>query len=335
MHRNNDPRFQRIPKDHVLGDYSEDPIKRAVRLSFAIIQKDYDTVNTILDMGVDLNIKARDIVGRTPFMFACLYHRPVILAQILTHPNLQFNCNIRDKLGLTALHLAIQSHNEFAIQELVEIPQVCINVRNKRGETPIWAASSQSDDRVVAILLSAQPDVNLPDDQSVTPLMRACALNSPEVVAMLIEAGADLNAVDSKNRSALIHGCIKGNAPCVTELLRHGAELDLSIEDNEDGLSAFEWATWKNQVEVVRAFLESEFCPSFLHPKYGRRAEEDFMGRVSSVFNVAQSRGSAGKRMAALLKGAVVREYVTLLVDLKLKPALTQDLLFIIAHFSC
>lgn len=120
------------------------------------------------------------------------------------------NFEIRDKSGLTPLHLAaMQSETEVAAllnaganpSFLTEDSQNALHLAC-RARTP----------NILGQLLEhcGSPDVEQKDSYGRTPLHYACASGDPESVALLIRHGADVNAVDLDKRTPL-HACAESS----------------------------------------------------------------------------------------------------------------------------
>lgn len=111
-------------------------------------------------------------------------------------------------------------------------------------------AARKGDAAKVKELLAAKVDVNAATEYGVTPLALACDHDREEVVKLLLEAGADPNIKDRfYHFSPLLHATFKGNPATVKLLLQHGAK---------DADAALPFAVGMRNVEIVRAFIESE-----------------------------------------------------------------------------
>lgn len=68
-----------------------------------------------------------------------------------------------------------------------------IDVRNKKGNTPLWLAANGGHFDVVQLLVHASADVDAADNRKITPLMAAFrkvqSLSEPWLVACLTELG--------------------------------------------------------------------------------------------------------------------------------------------------
>lgn len=103
---------------------------------------------------------------------------------------------------------------------------VLLDVRDKRGWTPLHSAARfNTDSRILVILLDGGADVHAKDKAGDTPLHWAAAQNTNvQVVRELISAGADVNAVDRYGWLP-IHTAVESNAnpDIARELLDSGS----------------------------------------------------------------------------------------------------------------
>jgi ankyrin repeat protein len=51
--------------------------------------------------------------------------------------------NLQDDQGSSLLHKAVQYRSEATVKMLMEKEEVNVNIRNKRGRTPLWEAASR------------------------------------------------------------------------------------------------------------------------------------------------------------------------------------------------
>lgn len=73
------------------------------------------------------------------------------------------NINAADKLGYTALHLAIKNKNAVLANKLIEIEGIDLNLQTKKGFTPMLVAAWKGDLQIVKKLIDKGADMNIKD----------------------------------------------------------------------------------------------------------------------------------------------------------------------------
>ncbi|KAF7552102.1 hypothetical protein G7Z17_g4555 [Cylindrodendrum hubeiense] len=177
-------------------------------------QKIADYVRWIVSLGIDVNAVNSD--GQT-----AIHVNMEATASSNTRPNSKnvkfvhaiqdgenIDFNIRDKDGLTALHVAsMRSEVEFAI--LIEAGADLGHLTTDSQNVLHLASRSRNADIVGQALSKAEEsglDVNQKDDHGRTPLHYACASGEAESVAFLLKHGADVDAVD-EDKCTPLHAC--------------------------------------------------------------------------------------------------------------------------------
>jgi len=103
-----------------------------------------------------------------------------------------------------------------------------VNVRNEKGQTPLyWACELKSDTGVelAALLIKHGADVNLPEDHGFTPLHLAAYIGNVSVVRLLLESGALVNKGNKSQSTALHLASRNGHEAAVALLIQHGADV--------------------------------------------------------------------------------------------------------------
>lgn len=131
------------------------------------------------------------------------------------------NVNAKDKMGMTALHLAVANHGR---------------------------ASTVSD------LLRLGAEVNSSSSDGTTPLMGASRVGRADMIKLLAENGAHINALNERGETALMFAARTGRTAAVQVLLSYGAMV--TPKRKTDGATALSFAegTGINQViDLLRA----------------------------------------------------------------------------------
>jgi ankyrin repeat protein len=128
--------------------------------------------------------------------------------------------------GETALHVAARSGNEVNFAKLVLGGAMDLNVRDKRGWTPLHSAASAGQARLIGLL---------------------------------VDAGADVNTFDNEGRSALVLATENGHLDSIMALFEVNADVNLS---DPRGWSPLNTATMSTQIEALRLLIALGANPS-------------------------------------------------------------------------
>ncbi len=109
------------------------------QLMNALYHDDFQTVETLLDKGVDVN-QPYNSNGWTPFMWVCKEHGdPDIIENFLQHnPDL----SLANKHGQTALHIMTRHRGAFTCPYILIAKGANVNAQDKHGNTPLMAMLS-------------------------------------------------------------------------------------------------------------------------------------------------------------------------------------------------
>ena len=183
-------------------------------LILAISLQRLDCIQTLIDMGVDVN--KQDQMENTPLHIACIDGKPKIVKMLLDNDKVNINvlncfheCPIiaacsgnstecvkllldynsyphrRDNKGNSAIHIACEYGNIEIIKLLLN-RGVSINCQNSHGKTPLYVACMEKQLNCVLFLINAGADVNIPDNEGRTPLM---ACYEPKIKQILRKHG--------------------------------------------------------------------------------------------------------------------------------------------------
>ncbi len=161
----------------------------------------------------------------------------------------------KNNFGLTPLHYAAAWGHGGVIKLLLS-DGANVNVANKQGLTPLFLASRDGREEVVA-LLSAQQGVNLErgDDEAHTPLCVAVANGHLRIFARLLSRGADPHAKDKNGMIPLHIASKRGNFEAVTSLLQtKGGNIN---ERDNNGNTPLHYAAEVGHMGLVESLLQS------------------------------------------------------------------------------
>jgi ankyrin repeat protein len=111
--------------------------------------------------------------------------------------SLNIKPTVTGKGGENVLHYLVRKQNQGEIIQHFIAAGVDVNKIDEDGNTPfMYAAASNRDTAVMAMLLPKVKNINLPNQKGVTALAMAVQSNSPDVVQYLLNKGASVNITD-------------------------------------------------------------------------------------------------------------------------------------------
>uniref|UniRef100_A0A8D8K3C4 Ankyrin-3 n=1 Tax=Culex pipiens TaxID=7175 RepID=A0A8D8K3C4_CULPI len=198
--------------------------------------------------------------------------------------------NKTNKLGETALHIAVKNDKVFIVKLLLDL-KADPNIENKEGKTPIIYAIENKSTRYVELLMkhSAKIDfldangilkkeqnflfasvefvelllkkknfkVNAADAKGLTPLHHAAKCGNLKVVQLLLKDGADVNAEDSNGNTSL-HYADEGGGHVVSFLIEYSSDIN---HKNMDGDTPLHFSSQKIEPEISKILLAKRACP--------------------------------------------------------------------------
>ncbi|KAF3342587.1 RNA polymerase II subunit A C-terminal domain phosphatase SSU72 [Verticillium dahliae VDG2] len=160
--------------------------------------------------------------------------------------------DIRNQDGLSALHLAILSHHDGAVEALVEA-NADIEATTPDGRRPLFLAIEGSRTEVVRFLLAHHALADA-DAGGRMPLHEAASRGNVHIARLLLDYGADIQALSTDERDALFFAVRSQDLAVAQLLLDRGADPDAYL--SEDPPTALHLASELCDVEMMRMLLE-------------------------------------------------------------------------------
>ena len=133
---------------------------------------------------------------------------------------------VKDKIGQSPLHLAIELNN-FKIVKLLLEHKANANFENLSGKTLLQFAVSQGYVEIIKELLKFGAKVDLKDCFKMTPLRNAILSDRIDIAKILLEHGANMNNCWMEDRSSVLHYAVaERNLSKVEFLLKNQAVID-------------------------------------------------------------------------------------------------------------
>lgn len=153
-------------------------------------------------VGLNADVDARDIRGRTPLHFAA-QSRGSPIRQVLLRAGA--SCNVADDEGSLPLHIAVARGDHDAVREFLRHTDN-ISAPNRDGVTPLHAAADQGFLPIVESLLWASANVAATNRLGQTPLHLACYSRHHAVAqklhAAMVEQGFASTREDARGNTA-------------------------------------------------------------------------------------------------------------------------------------
>ena len=222
------------------------------RMMMAAAAGQESTLRRLLDSGhCDPRATNRD--GRTALMMAAVAGSAECVAALLPISPV----DAADDEGETALFFACKAADSDSVKLLLDAGRADPNKANRRGESPLIAASSNSAAAIVQLLLDAGANPNQADDRGVTPLIKVSMKEGIAELRMLLAAGANPKQANLHGETPLSYLAVILSL----EGLRLLAPLsDLGAVDN-NGQTALMLACSSRSSRDARA------CVEFLAPR--------------------------------------------------------------------
>lgn len=180
------------------------------------IKNEYDCASLLIDSNCQVN--AKNSHGQTAFMLAA-YHNSFSIMELFFSDDphktentassnikidIRIDLNEIDKNQNSALHLALLSQQEncaLFILDHLETNSKLINLKNKKGDSPLHLASMNGLVTVVEILLSKGADIWAKNVKNKTPLL-SCAKNDQVADCLEILISRLMVTFNQKNKSS-------------------------------------------------------------------------------------------------------------------------------------
>ena len=217
-----------------------------------------EMLRILLKLGMQDELNALDKsqigeAGNTP-LYVAIWNRKYECARILIEAGA--NIYTRDSWGKPLLNTVAAIACGMIMKTMLErIKQKDLNMRDKQGNTPLYAALTVNNNECAWLLIEAGADIHAKNENSQTMLHGAAAASNAEIMKFLLSNGFKdkINEKDSKGKTPLHIACeeVKGYT-CVRMLLDAGANPNMKTPN---GLTPLHYAGWKT--EHIRLLLKA------------------------------------------------------------------------------
>lgn len=161
-----------------------------------------------------------------------------------------FDLNTLDPGGQHPLYLALRDESDRVAMFLLSRPEVKVEHRNAKGESPLMMAALKGKLELVRRLIDRKAEVNKPGWAPLHYAATQPGEASLPVVRLLLEHHAFIDAQSPNGSTPLMMAALYGNPKVVRLLLDEGADTAMK---NEQGLSAIDFAHRAGRKETADA----------------------------------------------------------------------------------
>lgn len=169
------------------------------------------------------------------------------------------DCDINSRepiLGNSALHYAVVGNHIAIVQQLVQSPDIDIDIENRNGSTPLLSAVDYGHSAIVRILVTANADINFSDMQGFTAIHKAVLTGNLEILKFLLNKdSSSLNSTSTEQQLTPLHqAAFHGKKSAMKILLSNGAFVS---PKSSNGTTPLHMAALKNQSKSIKYLIES------------------------------------------------------------------------------
>ena len=216
-----------------------------------------EIVNMLIDRNVDVNLC--NVYNENALHWACILGNACVVKLLLRVKKFdQELLNMKQKKGRTPLYMAsLFGHIEVVDQLL--LAQADPDVQDNSGGTALYVASQEGHMQIVHKLLQSQADPNIRAFNGAIPLYIASQEAHIQIVDHLLEAKSNPNIQNYDGRTPLFIGSQNGHYKVVASLLKEGANPNIQASDGSTPLSI---ASQNGHFRVVQILLHAQADPN-------------------------------------------------------------------------
>lgn len=187
-------------------------------LMIAALHGHTSIVQRLLEKGADVN--AKDSTNETPLMYACVGGHADIAIQLLQHGA---DVHSASDEGVRPLHIACTKPKFEKVVRMLIDRGADPNVVDDEGDTPLHVVAGNNRLELVEIL--GTKDLDVRNKRGDTPLMVACDEGYEEVGIVFLEKGANMDVQSVKGLTAFDYALQSRNEVLTSELIVRGAHV--------------------------------------------------------------------------------------------------------------
>lgn len=221
-------------------------------LNIAIGNGNKEIFYYLMENGLECDVNFQNNEGTAPFHLAAQFGQLEEVRFLLKKGAL---VETRHNSGATALLLAVLNSHLPVVKLLIEEHQACVNTTNNNLNTPLIAASCNSDYAMVEFLLEHKAQVDLRNDLGATALFYAAQAGNFRIVQRFLERGADSCIQTNNGQTALMAACQEGSYQITQLLLNQNPDI-VHVQDDDHGRTALFFAAYHGHDDIVQLLLE-------------------------------------------------------------------------------
>ena len=143
------------------------------------------------------------------------------------------------------------------IQQLLTIPGINLNIKDKNYLTPVLIAARNNRLDILKKLIDADADINSQTNNGTTALIMASVNNNLDIVKELLKhPNIKPNIINVNGLSALVAASYIGNIDIVKELIAAGVNINIKTNDGGNALlAALGTSKTENLIEIVKELI--------------------------------------------------------------------------------
>lgn len=218
----------------------------------AVTDNRYALVRSMISSG-KVNFKETNKAGETALIIATRLGYKEIFDDLLNIPEVDINA--KDKGYLTSLHQSIRYFHPDLMEKLLN-KGANINIQTGEGKTPLIYAIEKNQQEVVKFLIKRGADITLKTKVDNDAMFYAFSTCNQPIVQILLDSGATLNAKTNASRANLLSAASKPSAACTDLFTSMIDTLNLREEQPDLVNKAFILATTFNNSKYLEPFIQ-------------------------------------------------------------------------------
>lgn len=169
-----------------------------------VLYNDFETLKTIINYGINLNIK--DKRGYTPLMHMVeeglkikdKKEKDSFIERLVYFLKYRVNVDIQDNDGRTVIHKAVIANDLIVVEKLLT-KKADLGIRDIHGRTALHHTQWHGNYKIARWLIAGGADMNLPDNSGFTLLNYAAIFGHTKLIIALIASGVLMYNRNPKN----------------------------------------------------------------------------------------------------------------------------------------
>ena len=232
-----------LEKDISIIDYLDDKQRSALHIATQNQRPDFARALLLRQPHININLQDKD--GNSPLLLTSKGDEG--FAQFLIESGA--DTELRNKVGQTALLIAVSDRNETMWKSLLDRPNGSkIDAGGGTYPTALHVAAALGEREIVEQLVNRGANVNATGGLYHTALQAAAASGFDDIVEYLLEKEADASVTGGLFSNALSAAVYSGTFEIVPRLYDRGAAVNVQ---DEQGRTAIHLAAWRGSWEAI------------------------------------------------------------------------------------